>query len=163
VRAYWPEAADLLDDKASPTQFVRAQYRDVVMRQPYCGRVVFLGDAAHAMSPQLGQGANMALLDAQALASALTQETDVAAALAAYARVRRAHVPIYQFISRWLTPLFQSNHDVVARLRDACFGPLGRAPVLRGEMLKVLAGVKCGAFGRLRPALHETVEVATES
>ena len=133
------------------------------MRRPHCGRVVFLGDAAHAMSPQLGQGANMALLDAQALASALQRATTIDDALAGYARERRAHVPIYQFISRWLTPLFQSDHDNVARLRDALFGPLGRAPILRGEMLKVLAGVKCGLFGRLRPALREVVEEAARS
>lgn len=163
LRAYWPEAADLLDDKDSPAQFARAAYHDVVMREPYCGRVVFLGDAAHAMSPQLGQGANMALLDAQALGIAVAQEKDVDAALMTYARERRAHVPIYQFISRWLTPLFQSDHDTVARLRDAFFGPLGRAPLLRGEMLKVLAGVKRGMFGRLQPALPESVCATAET
>jgi len=163
VRGYWPEAAELLGDKSSDTQFARASYRDVVMRRPHCGRVVFLGDAAHAMSPQLGQGANMALLDAQALASALQCATAIEDALASYTRERRAHVPIYQFISRWLTPLFQSDHDNVARLRDALFGPLGRAPILRGEMLKVLAGVKCGLFGRLRPALREVVDEAARS
>lgn len=161
VRRYWPEAAELLGDKADGAQFARASYRDVVMRRPHRGRVVFLGDAAHAMSPQLGQGANMALLDAQALASALQRAASIEGALAIYTRERRAHVPVYQFISRWLTPLFQSDHDQVARLRDALFGPFGRAPILRGEMLKVLAGVKCGMFGRLRPAVRELVEEAS--
>ncbi len=163
VRRYWPEAAELLDDKSSDVQFARASYRDVVMRRPHSGRVVFLGDAAHAMSPQLGQGANMALLDAQALAAALLRAATIEDALAGYTRERRAHVPIYQFISRWLTPLFQSDRDNVARLRDALFGPLGRAPILRGEMLKVLAGVKYGWFGRLRPAVRDVVEEAARS
>src|SRR5262249_61536797 len=62
---------------------------------------------------------------------------------------RSAHVYIYQFISRWLTPLFQSERDFVAMLRDFAFGPLGRMPVARGEMLKVLAGIKRGWFGSL--------------
>jgi len=43
--------------------------------------VVAIGDAAHATSPQLGQGANMALLDAWALALALSTASDLGAAL----------------------------------------------------------------------------------
>lgn len=35
------------------------------------GRIGVIGDAAHAMSPQLGQGANMALLDAWAFSQSL--------------------------------------------------------------------------------------------
>jgi 2-polyprenyl-6-methoxyphenol hydroxylase-like FAD-dependent oxidoreductase len=126
-----------------------AHYRDAVLRRFCCGRVAWLGDAAHAMSPQLGQGANMALLDASALARTLAMHDELAHALAAYDRERRRHVGIYQLISRWLTPLFQSELDWAGRLRDACFGPLARLPLLRGETLKVLAGVKCGLFGRL--------------
>jgi 2-polyprenyl-6-methoxyphenol hydroxylase-like FAD-dependent oxidoreductase len=157
VRAYWPEAATLIEAKQSHAEFARAHYRDVVLEQSYQGRVVFLGDAAHAMSPQLGQGANMALLDAQALGLALAREPNIEAALSAYARERRAHVTMYQYISRWLTPLFQSDRDVVAHARDLLFGPLGRAPLLRGEMLKVLAGVKRGVFGQLRLASGATL------
>lgn len=56
---------------------------------------------------------------------------------------------IYQFWSRWLTPLFQSDHDMVARLRDAAFLPLGRLPGGRGHMLRVLSGTQHGMFGRL--------------
>ena len=37
----------------------RASYRDVVLAQPFSGRSVLIGDAAHGMSPQLGQGVNM--------------------------------------------------------------------------------------------------------
>jgi FAD-dependent urate hydroxylase len=70
--------------------------------------------------------------------------------LALYARERRQHVYIYQFISRWLTPLFQSDHDRAARLRDLVFAPLGRMPIARGEMLKVLSGIKRGWLGSLR-------------
>jgi 2-polyprenyl-6-methoxyphenol hydroxylase-like FAD-dependent oxidoreductase len=150
VRSYWPEAANLLAHIERPELLAQASYRDAVLGQPWRGRALWIGDAAHAMSPQLGQGANLALMDAQVLAAALEREPSVPAALAAYAHERRRHVYIYQFISRWLTPLFQSDHDWVAALRDLAFGPLGRAPIARGEMLKVLTGIKRGWFGSLR-------------
>jgi 2-polyprenyl-6-methoxyphenol hydroxylase-like FAD-dependent oxidoreductase len=149
VAAYWPAIAPLLDSVVDTAQLMPAQYRDAILRRFHEGRVAWLGDAAHAMSPQLGQGANMALLDAAALAQALAECTGVDAALQRYDRERRDHVAIYQFISRWLTPLFQSELDWAGRLRDACFGPLAKLPLLRGETLKVLAGVKRGLFGRV--------------
>lgn len=138
----WPEAQPLLEGIRSPGQLHRARYRDVVLRQTVWNNVALIGDAAHAMSPQLGQGVNMALLDAQALADALAEQHDLASALDAYRRQRRTHVGIYQRISRWLTPLFQSDHDALAGLRDRVFGPMGRLPVARGQMLRILTGTK---------------------
>ena len=69
------------------------------------------------------------------------------AALAAFGRERRAHVGIYHFWSRWLTPLFQSEHDHVAALRDRVFHPLSRVPGGRGQMLRVLSGTRRGWMG----------------
>ncbi len=53
--------------------------------------MVLAGDVAHAMSPQLGQGVNMALLDALALRDAVRSHGGSAAALQAYQAQRRAH------------------------------------------------------------------------
>ncbi|MFC5741710.1 FAD-dependent oxidoreductase [Dyella tabacisoli] len=142
VAAVWPEALPLLAGIQSPEQLHRARYRDVVLRAPAQGRVVFIGDAAHAMSPQLGQGVNMALLDAEALAEALSAHQGIEAALHAYRRRRRHHLAVYQGLSRWLTPLFQSRRDSLAGLRDLGFGPLARLPLARGQMLKILTGTK---------------------
>jgi len=52
------------------------------------GRVVLLGDAAHAMTPDLGQGACQAIIDAVTLAGCLKTH-DVPGGLAAYDRLRR--------------------------------------------------------------------------
>jgi 2-polyprenyl-6-methoxyphenol hydroxylase-like FAD-dependent oxidoreductase len=142
VTVLWPEALSLLATIGEPEQLQRARYRDVVLHTPVHGRAVFIGDSAHAMSPQLGQGVNMALLDAQALADALATTDDIDAALQLYPRARRHHVAVYQRLSRWLTPLFQSERDGLGRLRDITFGPLGRMPLVKGQMLKILAGVK---------------------
>jgi 2-polyprenyl-6-methoxyphenol hydroxylase-like FAD-dependent oxidoreductase len=56
------------------------------------GRMVIIGDAAHAVSPSSGQGASMAIEDAVELARCLRDAPDVAEALTAYERLRRPRV-----------------------------------------------------------------------
>jgi 2-polyprenyl-6-methoxyphenol hydroxylase-like FAD-dependent oxidoreductase len=140
VAELWPEVLPCLSGIGSSTQLHRARYRDVLLRSTVEGHTVFVGDAAHAMSPQLGQGVNMALLDAEALADTLAAHATLDTALEAYRRQRHAHVRIYQRMSRWLTPLFQSDYTALGWCRDAVFGPLGRAPGARGAMLSILTG-----------------------
>ena len=92
----------------------------------------------------------MALLDAMALRNALRAGSDVRLSLAHYQRERRAHVSAYQFWSRWLTPLFQSERDLLARIRDLAFHPVGRLWGSRTLMLRVLSGTQLGLFGRVQ-------------
>ncbi|MEO9079159.1 MAG: FAD-dependent monooxygenase, partial [Rhodanobacter sp.] len=94
----------LLATIETPEQMHGARYRDVILRQPVRGRVVFLGDAAHVMSPQLGPGVSMALLDVEALADALAAGSSLSYALRDYTQRRQAQVRVYQAPSRWLTP-----------------------------------------------------------
>ena len=149
VAALWPQAHERLAGVTGPAQLARAGYRDAVLSRWHRERLVLVGDAAHAMSPQLGQGVNMALMDAMALRDALRTHADRDAALQAYQAQRRAHVAIYQYWSRWLTPLFQSERDGWARARDLLFQPMGRVPGGRGHMLRVLSGTQHGWLGRL--------------
>lgn len=55
------------------------------------GKVVLLGDAAHATSPHLGQGAAQAVEDAMALGTLLLNEGDFAMAVKRYQQEREAH------------------------------------------------------------------------
>jgi 2-polyprenyl-6-methoxyphenol hydroxylase-like FAD-dependent oxidoreductase len=61
-----------------------ASFSDVTVRRWTSGDVCLLGDAAHAMSPNLGQGACVAMANAQALAHALDDYTTVTGALTAW-------------------------------------------------------------------------------
>jgi 2-polyprenyl-6-methoxyphenol hydroxylase-like FAD-dependent oxidoreductase len=148
--ALWPEATPLLTHITDPGILMQASYRDAVLKRWQRAPVVLLGDAAHAMSPQLGQGVNMALMDALALRDALRSGDSTEEALVLYERERQAHAHIYQFWSRWLTPLFQSERDMAAWLRDLTFIPMARLPISRGQMLRVLTGTQKGWFGQLR-------------
>lgn len=144
VRALHPEAAPLLDQLRSMEQLTWARYHDVVMPSYHAGRTVVVGDAAHATSPQLGQGTNLALLDAVALAASLRQEQDVPAALARYSRVRGGHLRYYGQASRWLTPMFQSDLSVLPWLRDVFMGSASAWPVLGPLTCQTLVGVRQG-------------------
>jgi len=115
-----------------------------VMSPWHTQRQVFVGDAAHAMSPQLGQGTNLALMDARALCGALSQEVPLPVALERYSRTRRAHIDFYQFASRWLTPLFQSDLQALAPARNVLMRLACRWPILREEMLRTMSGINCG-------------------
>jgi 2-polyprenyl-6-methoxyphenol hydroxylase-like FAD-dependent oxidoreductase len=56
------------------------------------GRVVLLGDAAHAAPPHMGEAGSLAVEDAQVLAETLRVETSIEAALVAYEKRRRPRV-----------------------------------------------------------------------
>jgi 2-polyprenyl-6-methoxyphenol hydroxylase-like FAD-dependent oxidoreductase len=128
--AAWPEIAPVVGEITSFDQLALATYRDVIMRPWHNGRVVVLGDAAHGTSPQLGQGANLALIDAITIAHCVRHTNRAADAITLYRRMRHAHIAYYQLASRALTPAFQSHSRVMAFLRDtflvgARYLPLG--------------------------------------
>lgn len=59
VLSVWPQLEGLLAQVTSHDDLSAAIYRDVIMKRWNIGNVLFIGDAAHGTSPQLGQGANM--------------------------------------------------------------------------------------------------------
>jgi len=141
VRSLWPETSPLLDSIADADQLTLARYAHHTLARPAAERLVAIGDAAHATSPQLGQGANMALLDARALTLALREADDVADALAAYVRMRRWHIRLYQYLSALFTPFYQSDSRVLPVLRDWMLAPATRLPLARTLVAATIAGI----------------------
>ncbi len=64
----------------------------LLAEQWHRGRVVLIGDAAHASSPMMGQGGSMALEDALVLAECLQAASDVEMALSTFVNRRRSRV-----------------------------------------------------------------------
>jgi 2-polyprenyl-6-methoxyphenol hydroxylase-like FAD-dependent oxidoreductase len=92
----------------------------VVLQRPrrwHAGRVVLAGDAAHAMAPNLGQGAGQAVEDAVALGNALGGGGPDEDALAAYAAARGARAHAVQRASATMMRVAHLRGPA-ARLRD---------------------------------------------
>ena len=128
VRNYWPECEPYLTQITSFDDFTLARYGHHTLKTPIGRNIAFVGDSAHSASPQLGQGANMALLDAKAVSHAINGHDSVEAALLAYARSRRRHVAVFQMLSWMFTPFYQSDSRALAFVRDNIVATLAKIP-----------------------------------
>jgi 2-polyprenyl-6-methoxyphenol hydroxylase-like FAD-dependent oxidoreductase len=102
--------------------------------------LLLLGDAAHAMSPHLGQGANLALADASSFARALAATGDFTEACRRHEAERRPAVAYLSQLSYLLTPFFQSGSRILGWGRDVALPLLTAVPPIRRRMAKTLAG-----------------------
>ncbi len=96
------------------------------LRRWHGGRIIVIGDAAHAPTPTSGQGASLAIEDAVMLAKCLRDLPDAPSAFARFESVRRPRV---ERIAKWAARMNRSKAP----------GPLGR--VVRDAMLPVLLRV----------------------
>lgn len=141
VREIWPDADSILCQIIDPKQMTLARYGHITLPKPYADRIAFVGDSAHSTSPQLGQGANMALLDAWCLAEAMREDGDIDEMLRHYARSRRWHVRAFQWSSAAMTPFYQSDSRVLAALRDLFFNPVTKLPIARRIVSGLISGL----------------------
>jgi len=91
----------------------------------YDGRRVLVGDAAHAMAPTAGQGANSALVDGAVLVGRLATASTVEEALADYDRLRRPAVTRVQDRADLLSRLAHQRNPAVRWLRDVALRAAG--------------------------------------
>ncbi|MFE4518654.1 FAD-dependent monooxygenase [Kitasatospora sp. NPDC056783] len=93
--------AEALAQVTDPAAVVYSRISQVTVEEPWhVGRIVLAGDAAHASTPHLAQGAAMAVEDALVLAQSLDAADTVPAALTAWEERRRPRAMWVQALSR---------------------------------------------------------------
>lgn len=130
----WHAPVRAVLEATSPDRILRTDISD---RQPitcwHDGRVLLLGDAAHPMTPNLGQGACQAIEDAAVLADALASSETVDAACRLYESRRVSRANAIVLAARRLGSIAQWSNPVAVRLRNlmmrAQLRSLWRAPV----------------------------------
>jgi 2-polyprenyl-6-methoxyphenol hydroxylase-like FAD-dependent oxidoreductase len=107
-----PALADLAQHIVDDDAVVYRPLETVLLEGPWHkGRVVLLGDAVHATTPHLGQGAGLAIEDSLVLAEELVRHNTLEAAFTAY-RDRR----------------FERCRNIVESSLAICKGQLGEGP-----------------------------------
>jgi 2-polyprenyl-6-methoxyphenol hydroxylase-like FAD-dependent oxidoreductase len=129
-RRVLPTAGELLDRVSRFDDLLVNTVRRVDCRRWYSGRLVLLGDAAHAMPPNLGAGANSALVDGVALAQRLATASTITEALMNYDQTRRPAARRLQNIASILQRLCGFSGAASTRLRDALCAGMTRVPRL---------------------------------
>lgn len=141
VLRLWPELEGLLARIGTREQLTFARYAHRTHPAPVDERLIAIGDAWHSASPQLGQGANMALLDAWSLARGLAEGRTLAEKLRLAAGWRSDHVWLYQWVTRLFTPLYQSESRYLPALRDRMLAPLSRHWPAKGIQAQLMSGL----------------------
>ena len=154
VRALWPATQVLLDRITDRAQLTFARYAHRSMARPVADRFIAIGDAWHSASPQLGQGANMALLDAWSLARGLEHGRTLGEALRLAHGWRHDHVWLYQWVTKMFTPLYQSDKRWHAVVRDRVLAPLSQmwpVSVVQAQLMSGLFGFPLAPLGLTPP------------
>jgi FAD-dependent urate hydroxylase len=115
----WHGPIPKLIEATDPTDIIK---NDALDREPLSrwgdGRVTLLGDAAHPITPNVGQGACMAIEDAACLAKCLLAAPDVAQAFRAYEVLRRPRTTQIGRQARRIGAIGQWENPWVVRVRD---------------------------------------------
>lgn len=130
---HWHDPIPALLAAIDPATLLRHDIR--ALHRPatpfHLGRVALLGDAAHAMEPNLGQGACQAIEDAVVLAHEISGATQVTAGLAGYSTTRADRVAKIAKQSHRLGRLGQSESRSTIALRNTFTRVLPERATLR--------------------------------
>jgi 2-octaprenyl-6-methoxyphenol hydroxylase len=122
-----------------------------VARRFVADRIALLGDAAHIIHPIAGQGLNLGLHDAAALAEVVTDAVRLgldpggAETLEGYERARRLDTTAMGFVTDGLNRLFSNDLLPVRLIRDLGLGVVDRMPALKRFFIRDAAGASAPA------------------
>jgi 2-polyprenyl-6-methoxyphenol hydroxylase-like FAD-dependent oxidoreductase len=108
-----------------------ASFSDVTCHAWQKGHVAIIGDAAHAMSPNLGQGAGVAMQSGYVLAQELASGGDIPAALARWEARQRPVVDATQKFSRMYGRIGTRWPRALLDLRSALVWGIGKSSALQ--------------------------------
>ena len=108
----------LLAALKTPDELIRNDLYEIIHSPWHRGRVVLVGDAAHGMTPNMGQGAAMALEDVAVLVECLAGPASPAEALSAWAKRRQPRVRWVQNQSRRIGQIGQWENRMACTLRN---------------------------------------------
>jgi 2-polyprenyl-6-methoxyphenol hydroxylase-like FAD-dependent oxidoreductase len=115
----WHDPIPALVEAAAGTEVLRHDLYELPSVRSFArGRVALLGDAAHAMTPNLGQGACQALEDAATLGAVLATGREVAGALGRYDALRRPRAQDIVKRSRRMGAMGQWSSSLAVAVRD---------------------------------------------
>ncbi|MCU0238414.1 MAG: FAD-dependent monooxygenase [Pyrinomonadaceae bacterium] len=123
------ELLELFSDWHSPVKdLITSTPDDLIMRNGATdqvllkhwskGRVVLLGDSAHACTPNLGQGGGITIEDALVLTKCLHKESSVESGLSAYEKLRMARTKHIQQRSRLIGAIAQCENNFIIAARE---------------------------------------------
>lgn len=117
-------AGELRDSVRESTGVVRRLAQTLIVETPWnVGRVVLVGDACHAPSPQMASGAALAIEDGVVLAEELDAHRDVPRALEAFSRRRLERCSVLVKTSARIAEMEQSGqHRESHALINQCHG-----------------------------------------
>ncbi|GAA1789773.1 NAD(P)/FAD-dependent oxidoreductase [Planosporangium flavigriseum] len=127
----YPHYASQIERIPDDTEGRWAKFYDVEARSWRAGRVAIIGDAAHAMSPNLGQAACVAMTNAVALGQALSMKSEVEDALRTWEASERPVVDRIQRYSRFYGWLGTHWPDNLLTMRSGLIWSLGRSKTVQ--------------------------------
>jgi 2-polyprenyl-6-methoxyphenol hydroxylase-like FAD-dependent oxidoreductase len=161
-REKFPTVTDVIDRFTEASKWDRLV--NVRCRAWSAGKVAIIGDAAHAMPPNLGQAANMAFTNAMSLAAAVTDNEDIELALQEWERSERPLTDYVQrfsyyygfFLGRWPTSLLALRGDVLRLFRSSSWFEQALNRGMRHMPVRPASSEGCNdsraAIGSIKPA-----------